>query len=41
MKHFEIKNGKWIETKFNPGKKQIKLYDFIGQKMQFKGIGQY
>lgn len=40
-KSFEIKNGKWIETKFNPEKKQIKLYDFIGQKMLFKGIGQY
>lgn len=35
-------NGtKWIESERNSKKKEINLYDFIGGKMEFKGIGQY
>jgi len=35
-------NGKnWIESERNPNKKQVNIYDYVGGKMEFKGIGQY
>jgi hypothetical protein len=43
IKYFSISSdGKnWIESEYNPNKKQVNIYDFVGGKMEFKGIGQY
>lgn len=31
----------WLECDFDPHKRQINLYDKIGNQMIFKGIGLY
>ncbi len=38
MKYYKILNNKWIETEFNPDKRQINLYN---DNFTFYGIGLY